>query len=93
MAGTRVTFHLDRAGVSRVLKYQAAPVVHEMARKLAERVRAQLGDDVEVTVETYTTDRAAAEVTIADSRGTQMQATGGALTRAAASLGLDVNPR
>ncbi|MDL9938685.1 hypothetical protein QSJ18_18215 [Gordonia sp. ABSL1-1] len=86
MAGT---FRLDRKGVSFILKNRCADAINALAESIAEQVR-DAHDDVEVEVDEYTTDRGAAAVTIADPRGRQLQASDGALTRAAARFGLEV---
>lgn len=71
-------FKLDRKGGAEVLKELAAAEI----RALANRVAAQSGGEVR----TYTTDRAAAAVTVPAAR----QAKDGALTRAASAAGLEV---
>lgn len=84
-------FRLDRKGVGEVLKGTFTAQINELAEKLADEVRATIADDsVPVEMEAYTTDRGAAMVTIADARGLELQATQGALTRAAAKVGLEV---
>ena len=84
---------LNRKGVGKILKGDGLDlsVVNECAEKIAGGVRAELGDDVEVLVEKYTTDRGAASVTIKDSKAMQLQARTGILTRHAAAAGLEVN--
>lgn len=82
---------LDRKGVSEVLKAQCAPAVNELAQQIAADVSAVHGVDVEV--ESYTTDRGAAAVTIADRRGMELQVSQGALTRAATRAGLEVTAK
>ncbi len=90
----RSTFRIDRKGVREILnRAETAAVVREMAEEIADNVRQIVGDDVEVVVESYQTDRSAAAVTIADARGMEYQATNGALTRAAAAVGLEVRSR
>ncbi|QXO13107.1 hypothetical protein SEA_HIBISCUS_10 [Gordonia phage Hibiscus] len=95
MAG-RNTFRLNRRGGAQVLKSaDVAAAVNAAARAVADKVRTNLADegDVEVTVDEYTTDRRAAGVTIRSSRGLEFQATRGAITRAAAAVGLEVKTR
>lgn len=91
MAGGRPTFKMDRKGISQVLK-NLGPVTTSKANDLAERVRSS-HPDVEVDVQAYTTDRAAATVMVKDNRGKELQITEGILTRAAAAVGLEVNPK
>ena len=77
-------FRLDRRGVGEVLKSaEAAALINETARSVAS----QAGDGAEV--EEYTTDRNAASVSVPAER----QARDGALTRAAAAVGLEVRVR
>lgn len=73
-------FVLNPKGGAEVLKALAADLINETAQKLA----ASIGP--EANVETYSTDRAAASVSVP----AHMQAKDGALTKAAASLGLAV---
>lgn len=87
------SFRLDRKGVSEILKGQCAPVINEIAGQIADGVRSDLADKLDpdelVEVESYTTDRGAASVTIASVRGMEFQATHGVFSRAAGRLGLD----
>lgn len=86
-------FRIDRAGVSEILKVQCAPVINEITEQVADAVRADVrdvGDDIEVEMQSYTTDRGAAAVTIAHPLGLELQATRGSITKAAAALGLEV---
>lgn len=88
---TGVEFRLDRAGIREILK--SGPVreaIDAKAGEIAAVVRTQIPGDVEVRVGSYTTDRAAASVTIADVRGMGWQARDGILTRAAGAAGLEV---
>jgi hypothetical protein len=78
-----MTFKLDRKGGAQVLKEQAAPLINALARQVAERA----GEDAEV--DEYTTDRAAAAVTVP----ADQQAKDGVLTRAAAAAGLEVRTK
>ena len=90
----RSGFRLNRRGVGEVLKQQCGPAINEVAEQVAAQVRASIDDDsIEVVVDTYTTDRGAAAVPIADTRGMEFQASDGALTRAAAAVGLEVKSR
>lgn len=85
-------FRRDRRGIGEILRVQAAPAVNELASQIRDKVAADIDDEtIEVTMTPYTTDRGAAAVTIADPEGMELQARDGALTRAAASVGLDVS--
>lgn len=76
-------FKLDRKGGAEVLKQLAAPHINALARKIA----GQASDDAEV--QEYTTDRAAATVSVP----AYQQAKDGVLTRAASAAGLEVRPK
>lgn len=90
---------LDSGGVAAVLKSGAvASAVTAAADQVADQVRGQgrtVGndDDLPVVVDTYTTDRAAASVTLAHPAGLAVQAKHGALTAAAAAVGLEVTEK
>lgn len=86
-----VEFRLDRRGVREVLRSpEMRRMVDTAAGQIADHVRANLPEQVEVDVTHYTTDRAAASVTILDGRSMAWQANDGILTRAAGSLGVEV---
>lgn len=100
MARARATtgrVRLDSRGLDAVL--HSAPVraaVNELAHAVANDVDAALPADLEadtVVVDDYTTDRAAASVTIRDRRGRIWEARDGVLTRAAGAAGLEVRTR
>lgn len=75
------SFRLNRGGVREILRSQEmAAVMNDAARQVAEKI----GDEAEVSE--YTTDRQAASVSVP----AHLQAADGALTRAAASVGLEV---
>lgn len=76
-------FHLDLAGGAEVLKEMAA----ESIAGLAEAVAAEAGPDAEVA--SKVTDRARSTVRVP----AEQQAKDGALTRAAAAVGLEVVER
>lgn len=82
---------LDYEALGRVLKNQLRGPITRLAAQVAARV--DVPSDVPVLVRPYTTDRAAARVTIAHLSGASRQAKDGALTKAAASLGLEVTSR
>lgn len=86
-------FRLDHGGVAEILKSgPVAAVVRALAEQVAGGVRGQK-PGAEVVVDSYTTDRAAASVTIRDVRGRRWQVRDGVLTRAAAQAGLEVTER
>ena len=80
---SRPKFKLNYKGGGEVLKQLAAEAVNAKAREVA----AAAAQDVEV--EEYTTDRAAASVSVP----AEQQAKDGALTRAAAAAGLEVRAK
>lgn len=96
---------LDHRGIAAILK--SAPMVAATkvaAEQVAQKVRDQgikVGDsdggprevDLPVEVTMHTTDRAHANVTITHAAGASVQAKHGALTKAAAQVGLDVRAR
>lgn len=84
-------FRLDRAGIREILKGNGVrQLVDSTAAEVAANVRARVPGDATVQVESYTTDRAAAAIVIADVRGMAWQARDGVLTRAAGAVGLEV---
>lgn len=86
----RDDFRLDRKGVGEILKTQFTQQVSDLAEAIADNVRDIVDPGVDVEVEVFTTDRAEGSVAIADPDGLALQATDGALTRAAAAVGLEV---
>lgn len=80
---TSSSFRLNRKGGAEVLKELAAEAINALGR----RVAADAGDDAEFNA--YTTDRAAASVTVP----AEQQAKDGVLTRAAAAAGLEVRAK
>lgn len=76
-------FRLNRAGGAEVLKQVAAAAVNAAAQQVA----AAAGPDAQV--EHYTTDRAAAAVSVP----AEQQARDGVLTRAATAAGLEVREK
>ena len=78
-----MTFELDHKGAAEVLKDIAKSHVHHVARQ----VGAAAGEDA--VVDFYTTDRAAAAISVP----ADQQAKDGVLTRAAADAGLEVRPK
>lgn len=84
------SFRLNRNGIAEILKTEFTGQINQLADDVAAGARSIVGNDIDVEVEHYTTDRGAASVTIADAKGLELQATDGALTRAAAAVGLEV---
>ena len=94
---------LNSRGIAEILKSaEMQRATQEAAEKVAQNVRDQaikVGDrdggprehDLPVAVSMTTTDRAHARVTITHPAGQSVQAKHGALTKAAADAGLDVN--
>lgn len=80
---------LDHGGIGEVLKSLGGPI-NELAAAIAARVDVGSVTEAQVVVRPYTTDRAAAAVSIAHPAGLAIQAKHGALTKAAASVGLQV---
>jgi cobyrinic acid a,c-diamide synthase len=85
---------LDSAGIVAVLNSgEVAAAVAGLAEGIASQVRGQVDAIDGVVVDRYTTDRAAASVTIKDPRAKLWEARDGVLTRAAAGQGLEVTAR
>lgn len=83
---------LDHAGIAEILKSSAMrDLVRDAAEQIAGDVHVDANDGV--VVDEYTTDRAAASVTIRDPRAALWQARDGTLTRAAAAVGLEVKSK
>lgn len=81
---------LDRAGIAEVLKVMMRAPVDEAAAAIAANVDVGSVTEAEVVTRSYTTDRAAAAVSIAHPAGLAIEAKHGALRKAAASQGLKV---
>lgn len=85
----QVTVTLDHRGLAAVLKSaEMRDLVDPVAHRLAAKVAATSG--MEVVVDSYVTDRAAAAVVVLDRGAASAQAKHGILTRAATSEGLEV---
>lgn len=81
---------LDHGGIAEVLKSrEMRAMVDGASRRIASHVQSSVGG-MEVVTDSYTTDRAAAAVVIADLRGLAAQAERGVLTRAAKAAGAQV---
>ncbi|ORA23402.1 hypothetical protein [Mycobacterium aquaticum] len=78
-----MSFELDHRGAEEVLKRIAAGEINALARKVGSHA----GDDA--IVAEYTTDRAAASISVP----AEQQAKDGVLTRAAAAAGLEIHLR
>jgi hypothetical protein len=84
-------FRLDTAGVREILRGQEMrQLIDGYAEEVAANVRVLVPDGTPVEVRSYTTDRGAATVVVADTRAMGWQARDGILTRAAAFAGLEV---
>ena len=79
---------LNRKEIGRILKQDYAEQVNELANMIADEARGLVDGDV-VEVDEYTTDRAAASVSVPASA----QAVDGVLTKAAAKVGLEVQSK
>lgn len=83
---------IDSAAIAKILKEDMRGPVDELAARIAAAV--DTGSvDAPVKVTSYTTDRATAVVAIAHPAGMAIQAKHGALTKAAASVGLTVRDK
>lgn len=78
---------LDHGEIAAFLK--SGPVA-AIVNAAAQRVAAGVAVPAEVVVDSHTTDRAAASVTIKDARGRLWQVRDGVLTRAASAAGFEV---
>ena len=86
-----IDLKLDHAGIAELLNSdEVARLVKGVADQVATQVRGAVDARDGVVVDTYTTDRAAASVTIRDPRARLWQARDGVLTSAVASAGLEV---
>jgi hypothetical protein len=84
----RVKVQIHSAGAQEILKSaEVAALMAEAAEQVAEIIREETG--IEPDIESYTTDRAVSSVGVP----VTVQATEGALTRAAAAVGLEVRPQ
>ena len=83
-----VDYKPDRGGVAELLK-SFGPLVNGLATQVAGNVLAQRPDS-DVVTDSYTTDRAAASVTIREPEAMILQVRDGILTKAAAAAGLEV---
>lgn len=90
----RVHVTVDHAAIGEIAKSAGIrSMVDAAAEQIAGHVRGEVGADVPVVVDHYTTDRAAAAVVITDVRGAGLQAKHGVLTRAASAIGVEVTVR
>lgn len=86
------TYRPNRAGTRQILRETFRPAIDDLAQRIANNVRSQQ-PDADVVVDSYTTDRSAASVTIRDPRARLWQVRDGILTRAAGTVGLRVRSR
>ena len=84
---------LDHAGIASILKNEMRGPVEAAAAAIAANVDVGSVTEAQVTVRSYTTDRAACAVSIAHPAGLAIQAKYGSLTKAAASVGLQVRAK
>jgi hypothetical protein len=87
-----ITYKPDRQGTGLILRETYRAAVTDAAQRIATNVRTQR-PDADVVVNTYTTDRSAATVTIREPEARLLQVRDGILTRAAAAAGLEVRAR
>ncbi|MEU6768510.1 hypothetical protein ABZ916_39130 [Streptomyces sp. NPDC046853] len=86
-----VSFRLDSAGVREVLRSQEVhQLVNDVAFEVAQNVGVLVPQGTEIEVRSYTTDRGAATVVVADREAMGWQARDGILTRAAGFARLEV---
>jgi hypothetical protein len=86
-----VRFELDYSGLGSIMRgRQMAQVITAKAHEIAENLTAhQDSDEVRLFVDPYTTDRAAAAVTIQDPRAVDNELLYGQLEQAARDAGLE----
>ena len=90
-------FLLDHAGVGEIAKSSdVASVIHGLATDVATNIAdgwewETEGDSVDVSVEDYTTDRAASAVIVKEPTALYHQANDGIVTRSASAAGLEVH--
>lgn len=85
------TVKINHKAVEEVLTVMMRKPIDEMAARIAAQVDVGNVVDAKVEVRSYTTDRAAAAVTIVHPAGIAMEAKHGTLRRAAAAEGLEVH--
>jgi hypothetical protein len=86
-----IEWRLDAAGVREVLKCdEVRSLVDGLASNVAARVKPLVPAGTVIEVRSYTTDRGAATVVVADVQAMAWQARDGILTRAAGHAGLEV---
>lgn len=82
---------LDKKGIGQVLK-NYGPMATAAANEVADKIR-QDYPDLEVDVESYTTDRGAASVMVKDEQAMELQLSDGLITKAAGMIGLEVKTK
>lgn len=88
-----MTIKLDHAGIASILKNEMRGPVEAAAAAIAANVDVGSVTEAQVTVRSYTTDRAAAAVSIAHPAGLALEAKYGSMRKAAASVGLTVKSK
>jgi hypothetical protein len=87
-------FDIDHAGVREILQSaEVRAAVDQLAVEISSHVTGTVPTGTDIGVDSYTTDRAAASVTIRDAMGKLWQARDGVLTRAAAAAGIEVKAK
>jgi hypothetical protein len=87
---------LDSGGIREMLRSgEVRDAIDGLAAAVASKISetTSRGDAVEVRTSSYTTDRAAASVTLAHPAGLAIEAKRGTLARAAAAAGLEVRAK
>lgn len=86
-----IEWRLDAAGVREILKGdEVRSLVDGLASNVADSVKPLVPAGTVIEVRSYTTDRGAATVVVADVQAMAWQARDGILTRAAGHAGLEV---
>ena len=81
---------LDHAGIAEILKVNMRGPVDAAAAAIAANVDVGSVTEAKVVTRSYTTDRAAAAITIAHPAGLRMELKHGTLRKAASAAGLTV---
>ncbi|MGM5069819.1 hypothetical protein EU244_033895 [Rhodococcus qingshengii] len=89
-----IDFQIDAEGIAEILNSsEVRAMVEEATGQIADQARGQVGDDIDIGVEMYTTDRPVGSVAIMHPGGIGLQLKRGILTRAAGIVGLKVGGR
>jgi len=85
---------LDYDAIGKILKENCRPIITELGKEVAAKVKADPNvKGAPAFSYDYVTDRAASNVVLASHEGMSMQAKHGVLTKAAASMGLEVRSK